>query len=171
MNAENATVVANAMISLWQGEAPATLRVLSAVPDDGRDYTPHGKSRTGWQLTTHLATADLWFLDCIRKGAFNWDPEAAKQAEASFGNARDVVKFYETAIPTALDLLGKMSGEELAQSVDFFGMMQMPRAQWIGFANNHSIHHRGQLSSYLRNMGSKVPDIYGASADSEAPSA
>ena len=43
--------------------------------------------------------------------------------------------------------------------------MQMSRAAWIGFANNHSVHHRGQLSAYLRAMGSKVPDIYGPSAD------
>jgi uncharacterized damage-inducible protein DinB len=45
--------------------------------------------------------------------------------------------------------------------------MQMTRAQWIGFANNHSVHHRGQLASYLRAMGSKVPNIYGPSADAE----
>jgi uncharacterized damage-inducible protein DinB len=171
MSPENAQVIARAMISLWQGEFPATVRVLTAVPDSGRDYTPHAKSRTGWQLATHLATADLWFLDSIRKGAFVWDQAAAEKAEASFGNSKDVVAFYEKAIPAALDLLGQMSGEDLAQSVDFFGMMQMPRAQWIGFANNHSIHHRGQLSSYLRAMGAKVPDIYGPSADAEPQSA
>jgi uncharacterized damage-inducible protein DinB len=56
--------------------------------------------------------------------------------------------------------------------MDFFGMMKMSRAQWIGFANNHSVHHRGQLSAYLRALGSKVPDIYGPSADAEpAPAA
>jgi len=46
-------------------------------------------------------------------------------------------------------------------------MMKMPRAQFVAFANNHSIHHRGQLAAYLRALGSKVPDIYGPSADAE----
>ena len=41
--------------------------------------------------------------------------------------------------------------------VDFFGMMQQPNAAYLGFANNHGIHHRGQLAAYLRAMGSKVP--------------
>ena len=44
-------------------------------------------------------------------------------------------------------------------------MMQMPNATYLGFANNHSVHHRGQLAAYLRAMGSKVPAIYGDSAD------
>jgi uncharacterized damage-inducible protein DinB len=60
-----------------------------------------------------------------------------------------------------------MSDEQLAEEVDFFGMMKMSRAEWIGFANNHSVHHRGQLSTHLRAMGCKVPDIYGPSGDSE----
>ena len=51
--------------------------------------------------------------------------------------------------------------------IDFFGMFKWPRAQWVGFANNHSIHHRGQLAAYLRAMGSKVPNIDGPSADAE----
>ena len=44
-------------------------------------------------------------------------------------------------------------------------MMQQPNVTYLGLANNHSIHHRGQLSSYLRACGSKVPAIYGGSAD------
>jgi uncharacterized damage-inducible protein DinB len=43
--------------------------------------------------------------------------------------------------------------------------MKQPNVTYLGFANNHSIHHRGQLAAYLRAMGSKVPAIYGGSAD------
>jgi uncharacterized damage-inducible protein DinB len=56
----------------------------------------------------------------------------------------------------------------MAESLDFFGNFKMTRAQFIGFANNHSVHHRGQLAAYLRAMGSKVPNIYGPSADAKA---
>ena len=58
-----------------------------------------------------------------------------------------------------------MPADRLVATVDFFGMMQMPGVKYLGFANNHSMHHRGQLAAYLRAMGSKVPAIYGASAD------
>lgn len=54
---------------------------------------------------------------------------------------------------------------DLAQPISFFEMMEMPAASFIGMANNHSVHHRGQLAADLRAMGSKVPAIYGGSAD------
>jgi len=156
-----ATIVAN----LWEGEFPATCQVLAAVKDDKRDYKPDPKSRTAWQLATHLATADLWFIDCITNGKFHFDPEAVKKQEASFANVSDIVEFYKQNFPGKLHTLVAMPAAAMAESIDFFSRMNRSRAAWIGFANNHSIHHRGQLASYLRAMGSKVPNIYGPSAD------
>ena len=49
--------------------------------------------------------------------------------------------------------------------VDFFGVVQWPAVKFLGLANNHGIHHRGQLTAYLRGLGSKVPAMYGGSAD------
>jgi len=167
MDSGNAKAVAEAMAGIWQGEIPATLRVLSAVSDDARDYRPHPKSRSAWELVTHLATGDVWFIDSITAGSFAFDPAKAKQAEAQFQKVAQVVAFYEKTIPAKLAQLKGLPGEKLAEQLDFFGMMKMPRAQFVGFACNHSMHHRGQLSAYLRSMGAKVPDIYGPSGDSE----
>lgn len=169
MSAEQAKSIATAMAGLWQSEFPATVRVLSAVSDAERHYKPHDRSRTAWDLATHLATSDVWFIDCISNGQFVFDAEKAKAAEASFSTVADVVSFYENTFPAKLAALTANSEEFLGQSVDFFGMMQQSRAGWIGFANNHSVHHRGQLSAYLRSMGCKVPDIYGPSGDSATP--
>jgi uncharacterized damage-inducible protein DinB len=155
------------MATLWEGELPATVRVLSAVRDANRDYRPDPRSRSAWELATHIATSDVWFLDSIEKGVFQFDPEEARQAEAGFGAVSDVVAFYDDTVPARLARLRALSDEQLAEDVDFFGMMKMPRAAWIGFANNHSVHHRGQLSTHLRAMGCKVPDIYGPSGDAE----
>jgi uncharacterized damage-inducible protein DinB len=166
MNPGQAKAVAEAMAGLWQGEMPATLRVLAAVNDAERDYKPHAKSRTAWELATHLASGDVWFIDSIVEGKFAFDPVQAKKNEGQFSSVADVVSFYEKTVPVKLARLTSLPGEQLAEPVDFFGMMKMPRAQWIGFAGNHSVHHRGQLSAYLRAMGCKVPDIYGPSADS-----
>jgi uncharacterized damage-inducible protein DinB len=167
MNPEQAKAAADALVGLWEGEFEATCRVLAAVKDDARDYKPDPKSRTAWQLAAHLATADIWFMDSIVKGAFEWNPDAAKQAEAQFTSVNDIVEFYKKSFPEKLKQLRSLPADALTPPVSFFGMFSWPNVQYIGFANNHSIHHRGQLAAYLRAMGSKVPNIYGPSADAE----
>jgi uncharacterized damage-inducible protein DinB len=171
-NPDHARAVAEAMAALWEGEYPATVRVLSAVNDANRDYRPDPKSRSAWELVIHIATADIWFMDSIERGVFQFDPEAAKRAETGFRQVSDVVTYYRNTFPKKLARLRALPDEQLAEELDFFGIMKMSRAAWIGFANNHSVHHRGQLSAHLRAIGSKVPDIYGPSGDAEpAPAA
>jgi uncharacterized damage-inducible protein DinB len=170
MNPEQAKAAADMMATLWEGEFPATCQVLEAVNFENRDYKPDPKSRNAWQLATHIATADVWFLDSIISGRFEFDPEKAKQAEASFASVDDIVAFYKKTLPEKLSALRALPPEQMTDTLDFFGVMKLPRAQWVGFANNHSVHHRGQLAAYLRAMGSKVPNIYGPSADAETAS-
>ena len=165
MDATQAQSLAKYLTILWEGEFPATCKVIAAVPDSGRNYRPDEKSRTAWELATHLATGDLWFMESIMNGAFVWDGEKAKAAESHFKNVAELVEFYKREFPVKLQQLRSLPPEKLTQIVDFFGMMQQPNVTYLGFANNHSIHHRGQLAAYLRAMGSKVPAIYGMSAD------
>ena len=106
-----------------------------------------------------------FFLDSILAGAFVWDDEASKAAAARFKNVADVVEYYKREFPSKVSQVRMMPAEHATKTVDFFGMFQRPNASYVGFANNHSVHHRGQLAAYLRSMGSKVPAIYGASAD------
>jgi uncharacterized damage-inducible protein DinB len=167
MNPEQAKAAAEVIATMWEGEFRATCEVLAAVKDDRRDYKPDAKSRTAWELATHIATSDLWFIECITNGQFAFDAEKAKAAESQFRNVSDVVAFYKQAFPEKLKALRAVPAADFAQVMDFFGMMQMPRANFVAMANNHSIHHRGQLAAYLRAMGSKVPNIYGPSADAE----
>ncbi len=165
MDPQQAKFLIDQMAGLWEGEFPATCAVLAAVPDAGRDYRPDPKSRTAWELATHIATGDMWFLDSILAGSFVWDDAASKAAAARFANVADVVGYYKQAFPAKVKQIRAMRAEDALKTVDFFGMMQKPNAAYVGFANNHSVHHRGQLAAYLRAMGSKVPAIYGASAD------
>ena len=169
MDKNQAQFLTECLCKLWEGEFPATCKVLAAVPDDQRTYRPDDKSRTAWELATHLATADIWFIDSILAGSFVYDPAVAKERESKFGSIADVTAYYKKEFPAALAKVRAMPAEKLAAPVDFFGMMKMPNATYLGFANNHSMHHRGQLAAYLRAMGSKVPAIYGASADEPMP--
>jgi uncharacterized damage-inducible protein DinB len=170
MTPDQASFLVSQYAQLMQGEFPATCKVLRAVKDDNRDYKPDPKSRSAWELAVHLATGDIWFLDAVLNGSFAWDPVAAKKAEGMFTNAAELAAFYEKTFPEKLKAVQALSEADLTRTVDFFGMFQWPAVNYLGFANNHSIHHRGQLAAYLRAMGSKVPAIYGGSADEPMPS-
>jgi uncharacterized damage-inducible protein DinB len=85
--------------------------------------------------------------------------------EGSFKTADEIVAFYDAAMTERIAALRALPDEALTRSVSFFGMFAKPAVEFLPMANNHSIHHRGQLAAYLRPMGSKVPSIYGSSAD------
>jgi len=165
MNPEVAKAMAEFFAGMMENESKTTAKVLAAVPDTGRDYRPDPKSRSAWELATHLAASEIWFLDGVLAGAFKYDPEAEKKTVGSFGTVQDVVTFYEREVPPRIQQVRRLSPEKLATAIDFFGAMQEPTVTYLGLANNHAIHHRGQLAAYLRAMGSKVPSIYGGSAD------
>jgi uncharacterized damage-inducible protein DinB len=165
MTGEQAKVVAESMLKMWEFEFPATCKVLAAVKEDNRGYKPDEKSRSAWEVASHLAAADIWFLQSVIDGKFAWDPEAEKKAVAQFKNVNDIVSFYKNTFPATVAEVRALSGERLAADNNFFGMLTWPNVDFIAFGNNHSVHHRGQLAAYLRAMGSKVPAIYGGSAD------
>jgi uncharacterized damage-inducible protein DinB len=165
MNPEQARTIADHYATVMEQEFGTTCKVLAAVRDDARDYRPDDKSRTAWQLATHLATGDVWFLESILNGQFAWDPDSEAKAEKAFKNVAEVVAYYKATIPEKLKALRAASSENLTRPVDFFGKFTQPAVGWLSMANNHGIHHRGQLASYLRASGSKVPAMYGPSAD------
>jgi uncharacterized damage-inducible protein DinB len=165
MDAKQAQTLVEHLTGLWEGEFPATCKVLAAVPDGRRTYRPDDKSRTAWELAAHIATSDIWFLQGMLDASFEWDPEAAAKAESQFATVEEVVEYYRTEFPKKLNEVRAMPAEKLTTPVDFFGMFKLPSVSYLGLGNNHSVHHRGQLAAYLRAMGSKVPAIYGMSAD------
>ena len=82
-------------------------------------------------------------------------------------NSADAVARYKATTPVALDRVRALSGEKLAEVLDLFGMIQAPGVNFLAMTIKHSVHHRGQLTTYLRAMGGTVPGIYGPTADSQ----
>jgi uncharacterized damage-inducible protein DinB len=76
-----------------------------------------------------------------------------------------IIKWYEETSPALIAELRDAPAEDLAEPVSFFGLFNYPAVTYLGFLVGHTVHHRGQLSTYLRPMGGKVPCIYGGSAD------
>ena len=132
MNADQAKFLVEHYVRLMEGEFPATVKVLAAVKDTNRDYKPDDKSRSAWELATHIATSDIWFLDSIINGAFVFDEAAAKQAESQFKTVNDVVEFYKKAFPARLQQLRAMSPTSMTKEVDFFGIFKSPAVALLG---------------------------------------
>ena len=144
-------------------EFKTTKRVISAVNSKEKSsYRPDPKAKTGLELAWHIATSDLWFLNGIINGEFGSEnkniPEDIKSGE-------DIVAWFDPQFSVGLEKVRKMSTEDCSKPIDFFGLMQLPAIMYLDLLIRHSVHHRGQLSTYLRPMGSKVPSIYGGSAD------
>ena len=141
-------------------EAECTKKVIAAVPDAKSDYRPDPHARTAKELAWHLANTDVQFLDGIADLRFDMaSPENKPQTSA------EVAAWYDGNIKRAIARVQKLTADQLLTPVEFFGVFNLPAALYLGFLNNHSIHHRGELVTYLRPMGSKVPSIYGGSYD------
>ena len=165
MNSNETKTVADFLIADLESEMQTTLRVLAAVPDSDLGYRPDDKSKTALGLLRHLAIEDEWLLNSIADGAFAPPPDDSDVC--GIMNAADAVARYKERVPAALDRVRSMSGDQLAGVIDLFGMIQMPGVNFLALTTKHSVHHRGQLSTYLRPMGGKVPGIYGPSADTQ----
>jgi uncharacterized damage-inducible protein DinB len=168
VNPETAKTVADFLTADFEYEMQTTLRVLAAAPDNHLDYRPDSMSKTALGLLRHLANEDAWILNSIADGAFNQPPD---EEASGINTSADAVAYYKEKVPAALARVKAMSPEKLAGIIDLMGMIQMPAVNMISLAMKHSVHHRGQLSSYLRAMGGKVPGIYGPSADTQAEAA
>lgn len=165
MNSQEARSIADFLIADFENEMQTTQRVLEAVPANHLDYQPDAKAKTGLGLVRHIALEDEWLLNCVANGAFTPPPDDSD--DCGVMNPSDAVARYKEKVPAALARVRAMSGEQLVAVLDLFGMMQAPAVSFLAMAVKHSVHHRGQLSTYLRPMGGTVPGIYGPSADSQ----
>ncbi len=147
----------------WEQEHPAFIRVLRALPPDKLDYRPHERSTSAgdlaWQLSEELRTLS----ELVDTGAINWvtttRPATLDEIIAAYEeNANQLRTRMAAADDEKWESKGRflMEGKEVwaATVSDLF---------W-GFLFD-AVHHRGQLSAYIRPMGGKVPSIYGPSAD------
>ena len=165
MNVQDTKAVADFLIADFENEIQTTLRVIEAVPNDHLDYQPDAKSKTGLGLVRHITLEDEWLLNSIANGEFAPPPDDSDSC--GIMNPDDAVARYKARVPAALDRVRAMSGEALATVIDLMGMIQAPGVNFLAMATKHSVHHRGQLSTYLRAMGGAVPGIYGPSADTQ----
>ena len=165
MDSKEARTVADFLVADFGNEMQTTLRVIGAVPNDRLDYRPDAKAKTALGLVRHITLEDEWLLNSIANGVFTTPPDDSDSC--GIMNPADAVARYKGKVRAALDRVRTLPGDKLTQVIDLLGMIQMPGINFLALAAKHSVHHRGQLSTYLRPMGGKVPGIYGPSADTQ----
>jgi len=148
------------ILSTIVAEAKTTRKVIAAVPEVSKDYRPDRLSRTARDLAWHIVSDDVAFLNKIADMKIEMAPPAPAPATLA-----EVLSWYDVNFPPALQRVRDLTPKQLLTPVPFFGFMTEPLFKYLILVNNHSIHHRGQLASYIRAAGGKMPSIYGPSAD------
>jgi uncharacterized damage-inducible protein DinB len=146
-----------------KAERSGFVKVLKAVPQDRRDYRPDPKARTAAELAWLLAAEEDALLALLDKGDVDWKdvppPATMDEIVAAFERAAQSV---DERLASVDEVAWKKNGRFLMAGAPVWED-EVGNMFW-GFLFD-AVHHRGQLSTYLRPMGSKVPAIYGPSAD------
>ena len=151
-------------IARRKAEKKAFVNVLKAVPQERMDYRPEPKSRSAGQLVWVLAQEEAALVSLLDTGRILWKEAPPPSTVA------EMVAAYERAYAAVDERLSKLDEAGWQKKAAF--VMEGSSTPWEdsvaeflwGFLFD-AIHHRGQLSTYLRPMGGKVPSIYGPSAD------
>jgi uncharacterized damage-inducible protein DinB len=151
-----------------QHEGAQTSKMLDRIPLDKFSWKPHEKSRELGQLAIHVAQTPAWTSRIL--AAADFDLLSFKRDVPEIKSPADLVKISETNIQKASEDLEKASDEDIMGMWTFrrgeHVIFSLPRAVAIrALSMNHLVHHRGQLSVYLRLLNIPVPGMYGASAD------
>jgi uncharacterized damage-inducible protein DinB len=149
-------------LKFWNKEAAATRAVLSRIPE-GSDYRPDPKSRTAREVAWLIVREEILLADGIAKGVIEWAELPAPPT------MKEVLDTYDRSHDAATRKLEATDAARWAGKVPFTfqgqEVMNEPCGETAWGFLLDMIHHRGQLSTYLRPMGSTVPQIYGPSAD------
>ena len=144
-------------LGFWTDESKTTRKVIARIPD-GSDYRPDPKSRTAKDIAWQIVCEEKMLIDTLESGKMEWKPADAP------ATMKDMVAVYETQSADIIRRLAALPAEKWTGTLEFAGR-QRPAAPMAWSFIFDIVHHRGQITTYLRPMGSTVPQIYGPSAD------
>ena len=158
---EQASTLLQVTLPALKNEHRITKKVIEAIPLDKGDYRPDPNAKSAVELAWHIAAAENMFLKVPATGEFQFTGAPPD----SIRNSADVVQWYTQEFAANFERLTHLSPDQLTKVIEFRGLFKLPAVMYLEVGLKHSIHHRGQLSVYLRPMGAKVPSIYGESYD------
>jgi uncharacterized damage-inducible protein DinB len=163
--------LSSALIGEMEQEAKTTRTVLERVPADKFDWKPHEKSMEFGRLASHIAEMFSWTGPSLQQPELDFSKMDYKPFEPK--TTEDLLEFFDKNVAEAIDVLRNTGDEVFLENWTMRNGEQvyftMPKAVVMrSFVLNHIVHHRGQLSVYLRLNDIAVPPIYGPSADEGA---
>jgi len=158
----------DALLPEFDHEMGTTRRLLERVPEDRMGWKPHQKSMTLGRLATHVAEIPHWAQTIIKDSVF--DLKRDEFVPKTVASRAELLKTFDDRAAAARALVAAASDGELMATWTMKSggqeVLSLPKAAvWRSFVMNHIIHHRGQLSVYLRENNVPIPSIYGPSAD------
>lgn len=150
-------------LSFWEKESPATRKVISRIPQETSDYKPEPKSRNAREIAWLIVMEERLLIEGLETGTINW------QEIETPATVKEIIDTYDQHHEDVTKRMYGLDDEKWEKEIAFLaGGHEIMRAKGYEFAWEFlfdKVHHRGQLSTYLRPMGSTVPSIYGPSAD------
>jgi len=161
----NETTLGAAFLKELEAEVAATRKCLERIPESSFGWKPHEKSMTMGYLALLVAEIPKWITHMVEKGDIDFATFEHFQPKTT----ADLVNHFDENLQGARNALSNVSNEELAKTFSLKNQGQVlfssPIKENIGSSINHLVHHRGQLTVYMRLNDIPVPSIYGPSAD------
>jgi uncharacterized damage-inducible protein DinB len=144
-------------VGFWTNESKTTLKVLARIPE-GSDYRPDPKSRTAQQIAWQIVCEERMIIEALEGGKAEWSPSPMP------ATMKEMVDAYEEQCAALDRRWNALPAARWNGTIEFFGR-QRPAAPMAWSFLFDIVHHRGQITTYLRPMGSTVPQVYGPSGD------
>lgn len=157
------------IIQEYQYEMGVTRKVLERVPDAHWNWKPHAKSMGMGQLASHIAEMQWWTIGTMQDDVWVMDMAAYKPFLGA--DQAEVIAAFDKNVADAVAAMRGATNEHMMRTWSMKTpegnvLLQMPRVAVVrSFVLNHTIHHRGQLTVYLRMNEVPLPQVYGPSAD------
>jgi uncharacterized damage-inducible protein DinB len=163
--------IADSFLPEFDHEMGVTRQLLERVPEAKASWKPHQKSFSLGDLSAHLSSIPSWAGLTLKQTEFDTNPPGGQSfTPPTFSSTAETLKVFDENVKTAREAIAATSDGEMmvAWTLKNGGkdVFSMPRVGVLrSFVMNHLIHHRGQLSVYLRLQDVPLPSIYGPSAD------
>lgn len=141
----------------WANEAKTTRKVLERIPESS-DYRPDAKSRTAQEIAWQIVCEEKMIIEALESGKVEWAPPPMP------ASMKEIVNAYTKQSEAITSRWKALPDERWNGTLEFFGHDRPASPMAWSFLFD-IVHHRGQISTYLRPMGSTVPQIYGPSGD------
>jgi uncharacterized damage-inducible protein DinB len=166
--------IAESILPEFDHETATTRTLLERVPPDKAEWKPHAKSMSLGQLAMHIANLPNWASITLERTEFDPNPpEGPRVTTPAYASGAKLLQTYDANVSAARALLARTTDAEfmVPWALKNGGkiLFSMPRiAVFRSFILNHAVHHRGQLSVYLRLLDVPIPNIYGPTADTQS---